>query len=354
MGVSVREKIKGSGVWWVFVRHKGKRWSKKIGPKPLAKKLSEQIQAKLILGEYNDQKKAEPLNYYIQEWLNEYILILRHQSTYERYNGLYLKYIKANIGQKIITDLTSADVKKLLLQIFRQKSKKTAELSLTILRGGIQQAIDAQVIKHDPTTGVLKALRLTEPAKNINPFTKSETAHILSIAQKIYPFKKYCFFLCAFRTGMRLGELIALEWRDLSFNGRYIKVQRSYRRTLRESTKTGKIRYVDMSEQLYTALKQLQQESQDEIIFSHNSTYWAQNSVRNTWRQLLKKAEIDYRKFHAIRHTYATLLIQANVSLGYIKNQLGHHSIRITVDTYGHWIPDDNRASINVLDKTDL
>ena len=350
MGVSVREKKKGSGVWWIFIRHNGKRQSKKIGPKPLAKKVAEQIQAKLILGEYEDNKHAEALNFYIDDWLNNYVLTLRLSSTYERYHGLFMKYIKSDIGRLKITDITSADIKKLLIKIFKQTSKKTSELTLTILRGGFQQAIDAQIINADPTVGILKSLRLQESRKKINPFTTSETAHILSTAKQFLSFRKYCFFLCAFRTGMRLGELIALEWQDVSFQGRYIIVQRSYRRQVRDTTKTGKTRRIDMSDQLMEALQTLKQQSKDDIVFIHNDSHWPQNSVRNVWRRLLAQAEIDYRKFHTIRHTFATQLIQANISLGYIKNQLGHHSIRITVDTYGHWIPGDNRASINVLD----
>ena len=71
---------------------------------------------------------------------------------------------------------------------------------------------------------------------------------------------------------------------------------------------------------------------------------------QNIWRPLLRRAGILYRKPHTLRHTYASLLIQNGESLAYIRDQLGHHSIKLTVDTYGHLVPGANRAAVDKLD----
>ena len=65
------------------------------------------------------------------------------------------------------------------------------------------------------------------------------------------------FFLCAFRTGMRLGELLGLKWRDIDWNQKFIRVERSYKRGRFDKTKTGRVRRVDMSNQLSVSLKNL-------------------------------------------------------------------------------------------------
>jgi integrase len=71
---------------------------------------------------------------------------------------------------------------------------------------------------------------------------------------------------------------------------------------------------------------------------------------QNIRRPLLRRARLRYRKPHTLRHTYASLLIQSGESLASIRDQLGHHSIKLTVDTYGHLVPGANRAAVDRLD----
>jgi integrase len=65
---------------------------------------------------------------------------------------------------------------------------------------------------------------------------------------------------------------------------------------------------------------------------------------------LLKKAGLPRIRIHDLRHTLASLLIQQGESLAYIKEQMGHHSIKMTVDTYGHLVPGGNKAAVDRLD----
>jgi len=69
-------------------------------------------------------------------------------------------------------------------------------------------------------------------------------------------------------------------------------------------------------------------------------------------RGILKKTGLRYVRLHDLRHTFASLLIQNGESLAYVKEQLGHHSIQITVDTYGHLVPGGNRQAVDRLEET--
>lgn len=73
-------------------------------------------------------------------------------------------------------------------------------------------------------------------------------------------------------------------------------------------------------------------------------------NLRKLFNWLLVKAELRRIRFHDIRHTFATLLIEQGESLAYVKEQLGHSSIQITVDTYGHLVPGGNRQAVDKLD----
>ena len=66
-----------------------------------------------------------------------------------------------------------------------------------------------------------------------------------------------------------------------------------------------------------------------------------------------EKAGLRHIRFHDLRHTFATLLLQNGESLAYVKDQLGHSSIRMTVDVYGHLVPGANRQAVNKLPSLD-
>jgi len=73
------------------------------------------------------------------------------------------------------------------------------------------------------------------------------------------------------------------------------------------------------------------------------------NLKKRHFPKCLQKAGLRRIRFHECRHTFASLLIQNGESLAYVKEQLGHSSIKITVDTYGHLVPGANRQAVNRL-----
>ena len=118
-----------------------------------------------------------------------------------------------------------------------------------------------------------------------------------------------------------------------------------------------------MSRQLAETLKALMLERKKEtlrkgwgevppwVFLTVTGTPLAHAHVRHrVWRKLLAKAELRYIRVHDLHHTFASLLIQQGESLAYVKEQLGHHSIRMTVDVYGHLVPGGNRQAVDRLD----
>jgi integrase len=94
-----------------------------------------------------------------------------------------------------------------------------------------------------------------EPERQIEPLTREEAAHLVATAAQYFP-RWRSWVLCALRTGMRLGELLALQWDDIDWNGRFILVQRNLVRGVLRSPKSHRGRKVDISAQLHTALMQ--------------------------------------------------------------------------------------------------
>jgi integrase len=195
----------------------------------------------------------------------------------------------------------------------------------------------------------------------IEVFDRDELTRLLRLAEEACP-ESHVFLLCLARTGMRLGEAMALEWRDVDWTGRVILIRRSRRRNRVSQPKNGTARRVDMSRQLVEALQSLRtlQEAEavvagqapPERVFSDQTGGPIQEDrFRHTvWRPLLRRATLRYRKPHTLRHTYASMLIEAGEPLIYVQQQLGHHSAGFTLKVYGHLLPRGDRRAVDGLD----
>jgi integrase len=194
----------------------------------------------------------------------------------------------------------------------------------------------------------------------IDFLTPEEGHQLLESAEAQYP-RFYQLLLAALRTGARQGELIGLQWGDIDWNGKFIEIRRSNWNGYISTPKNGKGRRVDMSDRLAAVLvdyrRNLAAEALEngrpmaEWVFpSLAGTALDAANVRKTFEVCLKKAGLRKIRFHDLRHSFASWLIGNGESLVYVKEQLGHHSIQITVDTYGHLIPGANRQAVNRLD----
>ncbi len=230
----------------------------------------------------------------------------------------------------------------------------------------MNHALDEELIPSNHVKGVLRQLtpRSREKAK-INPLNSQEVSLFLRTCLKTSP-NLYPLFLTAFRTGMRLGELLALEWADIDWNGRYLWVKHSRGDYGVGPTKNGKEHRIDMSDQLYEtlhnvfisrkaeALKKGRGTQIDTLLFLNDGQHISKIKIRLRFKEILSRAGIRDMRFHDIRHTFASQLLTNGCSPTFVMEQMGHSSIQITVDTYGHLIPSGNRDAVNSLDNTDM
>jgi integrase len=265
-------------------------------------------------------------------------------------------------GAVPIDEIKRAAIRNLVLAKRKEGlSRSMISLIRDVISGPMGYAVDEELITGNPVSGILKRLRLEREKRiTIEPLNEQEVRLFLETCANHFG-EFYVFFLCAFRTGMRLGELLGLKWGDIDWNAKYIRVERSYKRGHLDKTKTGRTRRVDISDQLEAALKTLLTVRKKEavkagspapltFVFHRDGQPMEQNYIRRIFKRVLTKAGIRDMRFHDIRHTYASLLLSQGESPVYVKEQLGHQSIQITVDVYGHLIPSSNRGAVNRLD----
>lgn len=387
MGVNVREKPKGSGVFWVFINHQGRRKAKKVGKdKKLAMEAAKKIRAKLVLGDLdleNPQAEVATFGEYSKNWL-AFIKVNRRESTHERYDQVLRDHILPVFKKKTLNAITRGEIRDFLVS-------KASDFDISVFRdvlsGILGFAVDDEIIKANPVTGLTKKLGLKKDKKDVEPLNEVDLNLFLNTCEKTEP-EHYPFFLMGARTGMRLGEILAVKWEDLDFSHRvivedgtaeerpFIWVRQSYRRGRFTAPKNGKSRKVDMSNQLKATLKEhltkekkeafrltkeekkaLREKGMDEmpeLVFHRDGKVIEQKYMQRIFKRMLRKAGLRQVKLHILRHTFASLLLSKGESPVYVKEQLGHSSIQITVDLYGKYIQTKKEPGVNKLDNATI
>lgn len=152
-------------------------------------------------------------------------------------------------------------------------------------------------------------------------------------------------FLCAMLTGLRRGELLALQWGDIDFAKGQIRVRRSlYQGQFIEPKSERSRRTIDMAPMLIETLKSIPSRFAGELVFcqENGKPLDPNNLVKREFKRALRRAGLRDISFHSLRHSFTALLIEADQNPKYIQTQLGHASIRTTMDRYGHLLRGEN------------
>lgn len=339
---------------------------------------AEQRLAEIIKGGKKPVNNKQSFQEYAEWWLENCAQGNIKDSTFDEYKAVLNNHAYPAFGSRPLTKVTRMMIREFIAQKKRADlSRSTIKNILAPVRAIYNQAIEDGVLQFNPASNVGKFNKREPEEKQLSPLTREELATLLTTAKEKMP-HHYPALLCAARTGLREGELIGLKWGDIDFHGRFIEVKRNISRGQITTPKSGKARRVDMSLQLTNTLDELLAtkkaaalrqdmeipqegrrkpeevlaEVMDSWIFTTPvGTQLDPNNLRKyVFYRCLDLAELRRVRFHDLRHTFASLLIQQGESLAYVKDQLGHHSIQITVDTYGHLVPGSNRQAVDRLD----
>jgi len=365
MGVRVREKIEGSGAWWVFISHQGRRTSRKVGDRKAAREAARKIQARLTLGkgafpEKNAKPPAPTLQQYFKSFEKSYRATLK-PTTWSSYELSMRVHVLPKFGQLCLDDLTRVKMKEFVAELVEKGlARDSIRLILAALGIIYNQAIEDKVVSENPAKSLGTFYRQA-PVKHeeITPLTEEESLLFLGTTLKHEP-KQYPLFLCALHTGMRSGEVAGLQWPDIDWHGKFVEVRRQVVRGQVTSLKTKKgRRRVDLSDDLLEALSNLRRRMQEETmkegkneipewIFANSRGGFLDmyNVKRRYFKRVLRKAGLRDIRFHDLRHTFASQLLCNGANILYVSQQLGHANPGITMKIYSHWIPNDNQREV--------
>ena len=348
MGVKVREKIKGSGEWWVFVNHHGERIARKAGSKPLAKQLAAQIERKILLGDYDTPEPAgAPFSELAAHWIGTVVPARCKASTAREYRAILRNYILPEFGAMPPADITRAVIRDFLLKQVRSRS--TVGHMKAVISGVLNEALERELVQ---TNQALQLQRLFPRQKRqreaVAPLTADELRHFLTTAKESFP-GDYPLLLFLARTGARIGEALALEWGDINWPESYATIERSVNRGEISTPKSGHSRRVDLSPQLMETLEPMRGSGlvfRDQVGRLVNPENWR----KRNFARIVAASEVRRFRIHDLRHTYATLRIAKGDNIADVSHQLGHHSVAFTLNTYYHWLPGGKKSEVSGLD----
>ncbi len=310
-------------------------------------------------------------------WLFEVVRLNIKPTSFEKYEGIYRNYVKESelYGLKL-SDLKSIQIQRYYTKLFDDDSSTNILKNLNkLLKQFLSYAVDEGYILKNPISGkkiVIPGQKNIENEK-IKVFTNTEI-NTLKLALDEHNLK--CLILMALGTGLRQGELLALKWNDINMNTMEIKVEKSIKRvkiieadgtsrheiiTQSPKSKTSN-RVVPIPSNLISILKEHENKQRIAKVkagpsYLDNKYIFATGtgkplSTKNlfmSYKNLLKNAKIPHKKFHALRHTYATKLFEANVPLKTVQILLGHSDISITGNIYTHVMPKQKNQAAEKL-----
>lgn len=308
-------------------------------------------------------------NVSLNEIMNTWLFDVLHNSskikpsTFQRYESIYRKYIK----ESEIAGLKLANINTLKMQQFYNKLSKTYSYSQlkylnSVLKTFFNWCIDSGYILRNPCLKVdIKG------NKNEIIINHKQEVEILS-EDEISTIKKHLkgsnmelLILLDLATGLRQGELLALNWEDIDLKNKTLTVNKSVKEvyiyedennrhieTIFQVPKTqNSFRTISIPDALIHVLKN--EKNKNGLLFhDNNGNPLRAKNVSYQWKKILKDCNIPHKKFHAIRHTYASMLLKNGVDIETVAELMGHTAISIT-QIYLHSSANQKQDAVNKL-----
>lgn len=326
-----------------------------------AENLKGQIENEIATGTFNyaehfpNSSRAQELSsapgdaIYLRDYLETWLAQEKQNtkaSTWEGYRKIVEGRLIPAFGDHRLSEFKRKHIKHWVDQ--QTASRKTIGNILSPLRIALDDAVDSELIEHNPLAGWKLRRRDDRRRKSddVDPFTTEEREAILAALEG----QGRNLVQFAFWTGLRTSELVALEWRDIDFLRGFVRVSRALTQHSDEAedTKTEagerEVKLLGPALEALTAQKPFTYLAGNEVFQNpRTGERWAGDQpIRKTlWQHALKRAGVRYRRPYQTRHTYASMMLMAGEHVMWVSAQLGHKDWAFTARTYSRFMPDD-------------
>lgn len=294
-------------------------------------------------------------------------------STFSTYDGRYRKFVKdSTLGRVTLSKLNSSTLQHYLTAMFEEGEATGSGITLflSVFKQFCKWAVSEGFLAKNPCDNIVTPGKRDMASKSIETFTDEERKQLLMYMEET-SYQYDDLIKLAFATGMRKGELLALRWEDVGED--VIHVRRTtvmfghvasdgsseYKRAIWDTKTAAGMRDIPILPSTSKMLKELRHKQklfclkngipQSEYVFiNQHGGLIAASNLDASYKRLLQRAKIPYKKFHAIRHTFATEAIRRGVPVKDLQMLMGHADIATTY-IYVHATETTKRQAIELI-----
>ena len=303
---------------------------------------------------------------WIYEWLIEKKDYIK-ESTYANYSNNIFNHIIPKLGNYHLNQINHKIIQDFLLELSKNGrkdntgglSEKTIKDITIIVKGSIKKAINENKIKYIE-------LSFNYPRdnkdKSIYILTKHEQNKITNYVLNNCTSKNIGLLISLY-SGIRIGELCALQWKDVDFKNNKLTISKTIQRIyikdkdnniskiIVSTPKTKNAnREIPINKDFLEILKKLKSEK-DNYILSNTSKYVEPRTYRKHFNKVLRELKIKQFNFHSLRHTFATNCISLGCDYKTVSELLGHANVNITLNLYVHPRYSQKKKCIDLISK---
>jgi len=301
---------------------------------------------------------------WLTEWLNNYVKISAKHRTIERYSEIISNHLIPSVGEFEMQELTPKILQKYISELLECGNKRTGmglsssavNSIITVIQNSLHTAFNLRYID-DMVGDKLKRPKAVE--KQVECFSVVEQKQIEQAVRETSKPYMVGVLICLY-TGLRIGELLALEWSDIDFSNGTLMVDKTchygknrdgqYGRIVDTPKTETSIRIIPMPKQLLPILREHKKISSP-LVISKKGEGISNRTYQRNFESLLKSLNIKHRGFHALRHTFATRALECGMDVKTLSELLGHKSPAVTLKKYAHTFLIHKKEMMNRLGK---
>ena len=317
----------------------------------------------------NDMKVLNaPANSSVAEWFDFWLLTYKkphvRPTTYDMYYNCVNNHIKPKLGKYKLDKLSNLIIQNFINKLSTENGLSTSTLKkiLITLNQGYDEAIKSDILYKNPCANIKIPKK---ECRKATAFSVTEQSDFLNVCETDTTFNN--MFVFGFNTGLRLGELMALTWKDYDETKNTISITKNMQTVknydssdikydvIINSAKTQSgIREVPLNKAAKAAIiNQLKRNNKNSlfIFYATNGEPLNKRNIYRAFKDRLKEAGITSPlTFHSIRHSFATRLLEKGADIKTVSELLGHKSIQITLDIYSHVSSGLKNNTVSLLD----